>query len=68
MLYTEGVISKETLDKVNSLGGVLDDGPLRTLCATIYEDPNKLRILASILLKFEQTVSIGQDILEEYSK
>ena len=68
MLYTEGVISKETLDEMNSLEGVLGDGPLRKLCATVYEDPNKLRILANILLKSEQTVSIGQDVLKEYSK
>ena len=64
MLYTERVISKETLDEVNSLGGKLGDGPLRAICATVYEDPNKLRVLASIFLKFEQTVSIGQDILK----
>ena len=64
MLYTEGVISKETLDEVNCLGGKVGDDPLRALCATVYEDPNKLRILASILLKFEQTVFIGQDILK----
>ena len=64
MLYTEGVISKETLDEVNSLGGVLGDDSLRTLCTTVYEDPNKLRIVADILLKSEQTVSIGQDILK----
>ena len=68
MLYTEGVISKETLDEVNSLGGKVGDDPLRALCATVYEDPNKLRIVADILLKSEQTVSIGQDILKEYSK
>ena len=68
MLYTEGVISKETLDEVNSLGGKVGDDSLRALCTTVYEDPNKLRVLASILLKFEQTVSIGQDVLKEYSK
>ena len=64
MLYTEGVISKETLDEVNRLGGKLSDGPLRTLCTTIYEDPNKLTVLANIFLKSEQTVSTGQDILK----
>ena len=68
MLYTERVISKKTLDEVNRLGGVLGDGPLRALCTTVYEDPGKLKDFASILLKSEQSVSIGQDILKEFSK
>ena len=66
MLYTERVISKETLDEVNRLGGVLGDGPLRALCTTVCEEPNKLKIFASILLKSEQTVVIAKDILKEY--
>ena len=66
MLYTERVISKETLDEVNRLGGVLGDGPLRALCTTVYEDPGKLKLFASILLKSEQTVPIAKDLLKEY--
>ena len=68
MLYTERVISKETLDEVNRLGGVLGDGPLRALCTTVYEDPNKLKVFSSILLKSEQTVPVANDILKEYGK
>ena len=68
MLYTERVISKETLDEVNRLGGVLGDGPLRALCTTMYEDPGKLKLFASVLLKSEQTVPIAKDILKEYCK
>ena len=68
MLYAERVISKETLDEVNKLGGVIGEGPLRTLCTTVYEDPNKLKIFASVLLKSEQTVVIAKSILKEYSK
>ena len=34
MLFTERVISKETLDEVNRLRGVLGDGPLRALHTT----------------------------------
>ena len=68
MLYTERVISKETLDEVNRLGGVLGDGPLRALCTTVFDDPSKLNVFASILLKSEQTVLIGQDILKEFGK
>ena len=68
MLYTEKVISKETLDEVNRLGGVLGDGPLRALCTTVYEDPSKLKLFASVLLKSEQTIPIAKDILKEYGK
>ena len=68
MLYTERVISKETLDEVNRLGGVLGDGPLRALCTTVYEDPSKLKLFASVLLKSEQTIPIAKDILKEYGK
>ena len=66
MLYTERVISKETLDEVNRLGGILGDGPLRALCTTVYEDPGKLKLFASILLKSEQTVPIAKDLVKEY--
>ena len=68
MLYTERVISKETLDEVIRLGGVLGDGSLRALCTTVYEEPNKLKVFLSVLLKSEQTVSIAKDILKEYRK
>ena len=68
MLYTERVISKEMLDEVNGLGGVLGDGPLRALCTAVSEDPGKLKLFASVLLKSEQTILIGQDILKEFGK
>ena len=51
MLHAERVISKETLDEVNRSGGVLGEGPLKALCTTVYEEPNKLKKFASILLK-----------------
>ena len=68
MLYTERVISKETLDEVNRLGGILGEGILQALHTTVSEDPNKLKLLASILLNSEQTVLTGQDILKEFGK
>ena len=68
MLYTERVISKETLDEVNRLGGVLGDGPLRALHTTVSEEPNKLKVFASVLLKSEQTVPVAKDILKEYGQ
>ena len=66
MLYTERVISKEILDEVNTLGGVLGDGPLKALCTTVYEDPSKLKLFGSTLLKSQQTVPFAKDLLKEY--
>ena len=68
MLYSEKVISKETLDEVSSLGGILGDGPLKALCTAMSEQPMKLKEFASVLLKSEQTVPIAKDILKEYGK
>ena len=68
MLYEERVISKETLDEVNRLGGVLGEGPLRALCTTVYEDPNKLKVFANVLLKSEEIVQIAKDILKKNGK
>ena len=68
MLYTENIISKETLNEINTLRGVLSDGPLRALCTTVYEDPGKLKIFASILMKSEQTVSIAKNVFTDYGK
>ena len=68
VLHSERVISKETLDEVNRSGGVLGEGPLKALRTTMYEEPNKLKKFASILLKSEEVVQIAQDILQEYSK
>ena len=68
MLYTEEVISMETLNEMERSGGLQTDRSLRALSNTISEDPNKLRILTSVLLQSEETVHVGQDILKEYSK
>ena len=68
ILYTEKLISKETLDEVIRMEGVFGDGPLRALCTTVSVDPSKLRVFASVLLKSEETVAIGNNILQQYSK
>ena len=66
MLYTERVISKEMLDEVNRLGGILGDCQLRAIHTTVSKDPSKLKVFASILLKSEQTVPIAKELLKEY--
>ena len=68
MLYTEGVISKETFDEIQSSGGLLTDNQLRALSDRVYEDPNMLRVFSTVLLQSKYTVRIGNDILREYGK
>ena len=68
MLYTEGVISKETFDQVERSRGLLTDGPLKALSVTVSEDPKQLRKFAAVLEKSEDTVYEAKDILKEYGK
>ena len=65
MSYTENVISRETYDDVERLGGLL---ATRVLQSSISEDVNKLRMYASILLHSKKTVTIGQNILQDCGK
>ena len=68
LLYTEGVITRETSEEIEMLGGYLINGPLRSLRNAVYKDHDVLKRFASILLKSEDTVSLAQDILNDYSK
>ena len=68
LLYTEGVITRETSEEIEMLGGYLINGPLRSLRNAVYKDRDVLKRFASILLKSEDTVSLAQDILNDYSK
>ena len=68
MLYTEGVISKEAFEEIQSSEDLLTDNALRELFGTISEDPNMLRVFGTVLLQSKDTVCVGQDILKEYSK
>lgn len=66
LLFKEEVISKETADEVESCGGVLVGDSLRAIYATVAEDHNKLKILASVLLKCVDTESLANELLQEY--
>ena len=67
MLYTENVIAMEMSNEINKLEGVLSGGLMKALCRAVSKDPEKLRVLASILQKSEETILIAEDILKEYS-
>ena len=69
MLYTEKVISNETFKELEQYsGGLLTDGPLRTLSSKISEDPGQLRVFGTVLLQSKETVQVAKDILKEYGK
>ena len=67
MLRTEGVLSNDTFDEVEEVGGLLlSGGPLRALSDIVSKEFNQLRAFATVLLQSENTVDIAEDILKEY--
>ena len=67
LLYTEGLINEETQRKIERCGGSLSDS-LRELMITVSEDHSKLRLLGDILLKFEETKSVAQEMIKDYGE
>ena len=67
-LTEEGVISVEVANEIKSYDGQLARGALRAVCITVAEDHNKLIILANVLLKFSETKSLAQELLDDCSK
>ena len=71
LLFSERCISKETLDKMESLKGTLDEKKTTLLFAihtAISSDHTKLKMLATVLSKFEETKMLSQKIISEYGK
>ena len=67
-LKEEGVISVEVANEIKSYDGQLARGALRAVCITVADDHNILKILANVLLKFSETKSLAQDLLDDCSK
>ncbi|XP_019859490.1 PREDICTED: uncharacterized protein LOC109587707 [Amphimedon queenslandica] len=68
LLHTEGLISKDTLTEVKSCGYSLVGHPMLLILSAVAEDHSKLCILASILMKSKEVVSLASDIIMEYEK
>ena len=71
LLFSERCISEETLDKMESLQGSPDEKNTTLLSAihtAILSDRKKLKILATVLSKFEETKMLSQRIISEYGK
>ena len=71
LLFSERCINEETLDKMESLKGSLD-GKKTTLLSAIHtaisSDHKKLKVLATVLSKFEETKTLSERIISEYGK
>ena len=71
LLFSERCISGETLDKMESLQGSPDEKKT-TLLSAIYtaisSDHKKLKVLVTVLSKFEETKMLSENIISEYSE
>ena len=71
LLFSERCIREETLDKMESLKGTQDEKKTTLLSAiqtAISSDHKKLKMLATILSKFEETKTLSEKIINEYGK
>ena len=71
LLFSERCINEETLDKMESLEGSIDEKKT-TLLSAIHTatslDHKKLKVLATVLSKFEETKMLSERIISEYGK
>ena len=73
LLFSERCISEETLDEMETLEieDILDEKKTTLLSAihtAISSDHKKLKMLATVLSKFEETKMLSQRIVNEYGK
>ena len=71
LLFSDRCISEETLDKIETLEGSVDD-KLKTLLSAIHtaisSDHNKIKVLATVLSKFEETKQLSERIINEHGE
>ena len=68
LLFSERCISEETLDKMETLEGSLDEKKTTLLSAihtAISSDHKKLKVLATVLSKFEETQGLSERIISD---
>ena len=71
LLFSERCINEDTLDKMETMEGILDEKKT-TLLSAIYiaisSDHKNLKVLATVLSKFEEIKVLSERIISEYSK
>ena len=45
---------------------ILDDEPLRTVCVTVADDHQKLKVLADVLSQSTEIAPLGRDLADKY--
>ena len=71
LLFSERCISEEILDKIETLKGTLDEKKTTLLSAihtAISSDHKKLKVLATVLSKFEEMKTLSERIISEYGE
>ena len=71
LLFSKRCISEETLDKIETLKGTLDEKKTTLLSAiltAISSDHKKLNVVATVLSEFEKTKNLSEKIITEYGK
>ena len=71
LLFSERCISEETLDEMETSEESLDykiTTLLSAIHAAISSDHKKLKDLATVLSKFEETQGLSERIISEYGK
>ena len=71
LLFGERCINEETLDKIESLQGSPDEKKTTLLSAihtAVSSNQKKLKMLATVLSKFEETKILSERIINEYGK
>ena len=71
LLFSERCISEETLDKIESLQGYPDEKKTTLLSAihtAVSSDHKKLKVVATVLSKFEKTKNLSDILISEYGK
>ena len=66
LLCSEGVITKDTQEMIIKYDSKLDYKPFRTVCVTVADDHQKLKVLADVLLKFTETAPLGRELADKY--
>lgn len=68
LLLTEEVISRNTQEMIKRRGYSLDGPPFRAICRKVANEPQKLELLADVLLKSAGTVPLGNRLKKDYCK
>ena len=69
LLFSERCINEETLDKMETLEGILDEKKTTLLSAihsAVSSDHKHLKVVATVLSKFEETKILSETIINEY--